>query len=441
MENILDFYDTHVGATKRFALASFHTGKSFFYHKTERDGDWSAICQALIKTAQSRMSPIISGMTNDTKTEYFTHPGDIPLTFSTTIPNTILCAFTANESRDYNLNVRVFFYNTGLVIIAYSAICDTKISEEIFEDIFEDNYEALTNQFLEIYAQLQALLSAENIDSIASNEAWLERIDVFRKDRTKCKEYSGELVIDIHYIHNTNNGHDNYKTSNIGYVNARFDTTDWKHIYCIFVIYPSFAFYLWLTSYLSNFTRSFIQKTSTSKIIFSDITDVETFRLFCSNFINESRPINIRIHNRYIYTLQATEEALQLRELSQQLIHHFTIVEECTRRIFTNFSANQQTLQTRTFFILTMFTLISVAVDILSFNSYYGTNAGDATFTLFNYTFKGASLYNIYIPARSIVFSATVSAFIGVALFSKVMIRNNLLRLIHALKKNIRKIH
>lgn len=248
---------------------------------------------------------------------------------------------------------------------------------------YEDEYDTLVCVFLEIFEQIRHAIAGIRLrfsfagseilqrNMHAAQESQLARNSFFdghgKLDRPLLAEShvctADDLLYDVYYISSLATGTDSFE---IGYGEAKVDTTDALDIYSILFSYLSFPTALWLMNAVSDYSK----RALTAINGFADIRRLHTakaMRTFCETFIAESQPIQIRISERYLERMEQTFTQHRIPKLFEQISVQLRSITEEVNSIESDLQALRDRRIALGASAIAIFSALSAGYDLLSY--------------------------------------------------------------------------
>jgi hypothetical protein len=146
------------------------------------------------------------------------------------------------------------------------------------------------------------------------------------RNDTQVRLLFDDILIDEYYIDFLKRKSE--EKFDIGYVSTSLVSLDAHYILITAIVYSSFIGLLWLQKHLNEQAR-LLEKTLIGNIRFhQEITELKLFRIFCLQFIQESRPISIRLTHYYMAYLEKFWEQSRLHVLVKQVNEQLETLED-----------------------------------------------------------------------------------------------------------------
>lgn len=352
-ENIFPSFDTH----NLIFMGAFHLGIPLVICKPTQSEEWSEIQKELTETLSQ--SPQIFEVINiefDTETNF---PLGKPLMLK---HRHFFTVFNLQKlfheykiflkETDFNSDHIIWICPSGAVLfIGQLSFNDPNLIKfEQFTNVVEEHYAELAYLFTELAEMIFDAMPKEIKTSLLSCKLDIEKckkgIDSRKEFTMRCgttiPDYSqvvewlrndtqirllfDDILIDVYYIDFLKRKSE--EKFDISYVSTALTSLDAQYILMTAIAYSSFIGLLWLQKHLNEQAR-LLEKTLIGNIPFhEEITELKLFRIFCLQFIQESRPISIRLTHYYMTYLEKFWEQSHLHILVKQVNEQLETLED-----------------------------------------------------------------------------------------------------------------
>ena len=320
--------------------AGFHVGIPLLIAKDADNSKWEEIRNKLMNTFNN--SSFFS-------TDYMSFPIDTslplgnPLYFKCLNFNAELGFFEIFKKNiiskeDIELDNVLIIYPSGVVSIIGRGMLKKELNENDLSSLYDDFQDEIEARYAELS---QIFVRAANIIYSSFSDKQLQSCNLFYlQDIVKisklCKEtlssenrtYYDDVLMDVYYI--LYNPYTNEEKLEIGYVRTEIFSTDINHLFYLAITHSTFIGMIWLIKKLDEITRKL------QNILLSEnnddenniVLEVKLLRIFCFNFINESKPIRIRIKEDYLIPMEKFWEEERLSSLVKQVEEQVSVLEK-----------------------------------------------------------------------------------------------------------------
>jgi len=255
----------------------------------------------------------------------------------------------------YKLDNLIWICPSGIVLVAakISSDIDDFISLGQFEDtIVEKYYAELAYIFTEVAEVIIDVLSTELLSSSLCCTSDIEkckqgiyfrkrfsdlgRYDVlasglasvsFLQDNHEARALYDDILIDIYYIDFF--ARENKEKLRIDYIDSSIESSDSSYLLIISIAYSSFVGLLWLVKHLGEQSRILQEGLLGISPLREGISsELKLFRIFCLQFINESRPISVRLTRPYMTCLEECWKQYRMHTLIDQVNGQLATLEK-----------------------------------------------------------------------------------------------------------------
>jgi hypothetical protein len=189
-----------------------------------------------------------------------------------------------------------------------------------------------TSNSIDDYQKARSLLA----EIVRPNFTEIGQLNLFLSDTIKKDQNARllfeELLIDVYYIEVNQCAKDG--EFHVGYMESILNTKDHQYSLTTAVIFSSFVGFLWLRGYLTEELQKLQQILASSKVVSSELLfRLRLFRIFCTQLINESAPISIRLMYVYMSRIEQFCRESRMDELIGQIQGQLETLEDMSNGI------------------------------------------------------------------------------------------------------------
>jgi hypothetical protein len=294
------------------------------------------------------------------------------------------------KEKDYTPDHIIWVCPSGVVLIFGRISLKTPIliTYKQFSEIIEINYAFLTSIFTDVAGVIFDTIAEKISRSIFCNQNHIKKcqegitirkqfiesddsgnldysllVDKLKNDK-KSRSLFEDILLDVYYIDFLKQN--SHRKLDIGYVYTSVVTNDIHYLLIISIAFSSFIGFYWLQKHLNEKSRM-LQKNIVADIpLREEIAELKLLRIFCLQFIQESRPISIRLTHRYMESLEKVWEQERIHVLVSQVNEQLDTLEAMFEWVDDTNKENRNTKLGVAAIILSIISITAVVAQLIS---------------------------------------------------------------------------
>ncbi len=332
-------FDAVQGSHGLVFAAAFHIGIPLSLLATKRETDWRAIRDGVLgELTSAKRSSITPREPIEFNTESRFPAGDpVALRYCEFEERFALGKLMAGDAGLDKLAAAISTDNTilicpsGLLLIIGQYTASSReafrrvgLDLKSFGDLIEQHYQDLREVFCDIMEALGPILD-RRVTKL--RRAFFGGPDIHALRNTVEDDLGqADPLLDVYYMEceagsaAPDEGLDEAVIT-VGYVDAHLRSSDLVYAELILFIYSSFAGFKWTVGFLNSKAQEIQNSLAASRRLPNRLDDeIKLLRIFCFAFINESRPIMIRLTECYLKPLESFWEKSRMEDLASRMV-------------------------------------------------------------------------------------------------------------------------